>query len=189
MATLVKPLAGGAVAAASGAPLQGRVRAGKSSARLWWRGQGVRVRGPAGENVASGRGVRLVVRAAESEGLGSAADAGGNSVVLEVMSLPEEPDTEGIGNAGAVTRKPSPLQKGGSLTGTAAEGKAPAASTLGKVSPLSTVGAFDDPRWKNGTWDISMFTQDGKTNWDAVIDAGTRAARFSSPSAFASLGD
>lgn len=117
---------------------------------------------------------RFVVRAADSEGLGSAADAGGNSVVLEVMALPEEPDTEGIGNAAPKTRKPSPLQKGGSLFDERKDGKAPAAATLGKASPLSTIGAFDDPRWKNGTWDISMFTQDGKTNWDAVIDAGMK---------------
>lgn len=115
----------------------------------------------------------MVTRAADSElGLGSAADAGGNSVVLEVASLPEEPETEGIGNVAAAKKKPGPLERGGSLSGEAAAGKAPAAATLGKVSPLTSMGKFDDPRWKNGTWDISMFTQDGKTDWDAVIDAG-----------------
>eukprot|EP00850_Spirogloea_muscicola_P015170 SM000114S24133 [mRNA] locus=s114:121990:124455:- [translate_table: standard] len=30
---------------------------------------------------------------------------------------------------------------------------------------------FSDPRWKNGTWDLVQFTTDGKTQWDAVIDA------------------
>jgi hypothetical protein len=118
-----------------------------------------------------GQRARLVVRAAESEGLGSAADAGGNSVVLEVDSLPEEPETEGIGNVVKKPKKPSPLERGGSLTGAAAAGKAPAAATLGKNS--LTLGAFEDPRWKNGTWDISQFTLDGKVDWDAVIDAGT----------------
>jgi hypothetical protein len=68
-------------------------------------------------------------------------------------------------------KKPSPLERGGSLTGAAAAGKAPAAATLGKNS--LTLGAFEDPRWKNGTWDISQFTLDGKVDWDAVIDAGT----------------
>jgi len=113
------------------------------------------------------------VRASEGEGLGGAADAGGNSVVLEVAALPEEPDTDGIGNVAPKTRKPSPLQKGGTLDDERKAGKAPAAATLGKENPLAAaLGAFDDPRWKNGTWDISMFAgQDGKTNWDAVIDA------------------
>ncbi|KAG0569939.1 hypothetical protein KC19_6G126900 [Ceratodon purpureus] len=123
------------------------------------------------------RGARLVVtRAAEGEqGLGSAADAGGNSVVLEVASLPEEPDTEGIGNVaapvGAGKKKPGPLERGGSLSGEAAAGKAPSAATLGKTSPALSAGKFEDPRWKNGTWDISMFAVDGKTDWNAVIDA------------------
>jgi len=114
------------------------------------------------------------VRASEGEGLGGAADAGGNSVVLEVAALPEEPDTDGIGNVAPKTRKPSPLQKGGTLDDERKAGKAPAAATLGKENPLAAaLGAFDDPRWKNGTWDISMLAgQDGKTNWDAVIDAG-----------------
>lgn len=116
-------------------------------------------------------GARFVVRASDSEGLGSAADAGGNSVVLEVLALPEEPETEGIGNGALKTRKPSPLQKGGTLDDDRKEGKAPAAATLGNVFSLASSGAFDDPRWKNGTWDISMFMKDGKTNWDAVIDA------------------
>jgi hypothetical protein len=116
-------------------------------------------------------GARFMVWASDSDGLGSAADAGGNSVVLEVLALPEEPETEGIGNVAFKTRKPSPLQKGGTLDDERKKGKAPAAATLGKVSPLDSSGAFDDPRWKNGTWDIAMFTMDGKTNWDAVIDA------------------
>jgi hypothetical protein len=124
------------------------------------------------------RAVRLVVKASETEGFGSAADAAGNSVVQEVASLPEEAETEGISSTVSssstpASRKPSPLQKGGTLDGKEAAGKAPAAATLGKVSPLATSsGKFDDPRWKNGTWDISMFAgADGKTDWDAVIDA------------------
>ena len=160
MASLAKPTAGAPAAVSAGAalPLRGTQLRGVVA----WRRPG----SPGGAG-------RLVVRASESEGLGSAADAGGNSVVLEVAALPEEPDTEGIGNAATKARKPSPLQKGGSLSGEAAAGKAPAAATLGKVSPVLFLGEFDDPRWKNGTWDISMFTQDGKTDWDAVIDAGT----------------
>ena len=31
---------------------------------------------------------------------------------------------------------------------------------------------FENPKWKNGTWDIQQFTKDGKVDWDAVIDSG-----------------
>lgn len=160
MATFAKPLGGTTVAgatAAIGSTLPGRAPA-QLRVSIIRRVNGAR---------------RFRVRASDSDGLGSVADAGGNSVVLEVAALPEEPDTEGIGNAALKARKPSPLQKGGTLDDERKEGKAPAAATLGKVSPLAeSSGAFDDPRWKNGTWDLAMFTKDGKTNWDAVIDAG-----------------
>lgn len=130
------------------------------------------------------KAVRFVVRAAEEDGTFPAEGAEGNSVVAEVAMLAEEPDTDGVGNdaasasASASTsnkvRKASPLQKGGTLDGKQAEGKDPSAATLGKTSPLAAIaeGKFNDPRWRAGTWDISQFTKDGKTNWDAVIDAG-----------------
>lgn len=31
---------------------------------------------------------------------------------------------------------------------------------------------FLDERWKNGTWDLNMFVQDGKMDWDGLIVAG-----------------
>jgi len=34
------------------------------------------------------------------------------------------------------------------------------------------VKKFQDPKWVNGTWDLKQFQKDGKTDWDAVIDAG-----------------
>jgi len=34
------------------------------------------------------------------------------------------------------------------------------------------VSKFGDPRWISGTWDLKQFQKDGKTDWDAVIDAG-----------------
>uniref|UniRef100_A0A7S2X9E7 Uncharacterized protein n=1 Tax=Lotharella oceanica TaxID=641309 RepID=A0A7S2X9E7_9EUKA len=40
--------------------------------------------------------------------------------------------------------------------------------------PIMSVqdGKFADYRWKEGTWDTTKFqTEDGKVNWDAVIDA------------------
>lgn len=42
-------------------------------------------------------------------------------------------------------------------------------AAAGDVMPVSK---FEDPRWVVGTWDLKQFEIDGKTNWDAVIDAG-----------------
>ncbi|XP_024379271.1 light-harvesting complex-like protein 3 isotype 1, chloroplastic [Physcomitrium patens] len=171
MATVTKPLAGAAVVpVARSVTLSAQAR---KSSQLWVASRRCLRRFRAVVNVES-RGARVVVRASADENFGSAADAGGNSIVLEVAALPEEPQTEGIGNVATTTsssRKPSPLARGGTLDGAQAEGKAPAAATLGKVSPLVSSGKFEDPRWKNGTWDLSQFTTDGKTDWDAIIDA------------------
>lgn len=90
--------------------------------------------------------------------------------------------TEGVGSVATKARKSSPLQKGGTLGGQAAEGKDPAPATLGKASPIAAFveGKFDDPRWQSGTWDVKKFTKDGKVDWDAVIDAGM--SNFETPS-------
>jgi hypothetical protein len=72
------------------------------------------------------------------------------------------------------------LSKGGTLTGAAAAGKAPADATLGKAPALTAMGKFQDPRWKDGNWDLAQFTVDGKTDWDAVIDAGKVLVKVSS---------
>ncbi|GAB2296400.1 hypothetical protein Dimus_030520 [Dionaea muscipula] len=37
---------------------------------------------------------------------------------------------------------------------------------------------FEDARWANGTWDLKQFEKDGKTNWDAVIDAEARRRKW-----------
>ena len=31
---------------------------------------------------------------------------------------------------------------------------------------------FTDKRWKNGTWDLNMFVQNGKMDWEGVIVEG-----------------
>lgn len=73
-------------------------------------------------------------------------------------------------------RQPSPLEKGGTLSGEASRGKdaGPAAKKAVEGAPAAEQAgsAFDDPRWVNGTWDLQQFTRsDGKVDWDAVIDA------------------
>ena len=77
-------------------------------------------------------------------------------------------------------RKPSPLQRGGTLQGTAAAGKdasdkfkALAAGSAEQGPVLQIVdNRFTDYRWTDGRWDFTYFKDaQGNTNWDAVIDA------------------
>ncbi|XP_057477797.1 light-harvesting complex-like protein 3 isotype 1, chloroplastic [Actinidia eriantha] len=37
---------------------------------------------------------------------------------------------------------------------------------------------FVDSRWVGGTWDLKQFVKDGKTDWDAVIDAEVRRRKW-----------
>lgn len=41
-----------------------------------------------------------------------------------------------------------------------------------KAEELAPPPKFKDPRWVGGTWDLKQFLKDGKTDWDAVLDAG-----------------
>eukprot|EP00877_Chromochloris_zofingiensis_P014324 jgi/Chrzof1/9145/Cz03g37170.t1 len=77
-------------------------------------------------------------------------------------------------------RKPAPLERGGTLSGTAAAGKD--AGTKAKQMVAGSVqsgtflqiqdGRFVDDRWTNGRWDLSQFLNSkGEQDWDAVIDA------------------
>ncbi len=132
------------------------------------------------ESPLSRRSSRVSARAQEEELLGSAAAASGDSIVGEVAVLAEEAETEGVAaSLAAKSRKPSALQKGGTLEGREAEGKDPSLATLQKQTKstaTSTGEKFTDSRWVAGTWDIAQFTDgNGKVDWDAVIDAGNNA--------------
>lgn len=50
--------------------------------------------------------------------------------------------------------------------------------SLPKAPEVEVVTTFENPKWVNGTWDLTQFQKDGKTDWDAVIDAG-QASFFS----------
>ena len=73
-------------------------------------------------------------------------------------------------------RKPSPLERGGTLSGAEAAGKA-AAAVVGGAAPSTRLaivgGRFVDDRWANGRWTLSKFAdaRTGNTDWDLVIDA------------------
>ncbi|KAL5724056.1 hypothetical protein ACHQM5_007366 [Ranunculus cassubicifolius] len=37
---------------------------------------------------------------------------------------------------------------------------------------------YENPKWVGGTWDLKQFNKDGKTDWDAVIDAEVRRRKW-----------
>ncbi|GAB4834642.1 hypothetical protein Ancab_032905 [Ancistrocladus abbreviatus] len=55
---------------------------------------------------------------------------------------------------------------------------APPAATAVEGEGEKVVKKFQDPRWVNGTWDLTQFEKDGKTDWDAVIDAEARRRKW-----------
>ncbi|KAH7314820.1 hypothetical protein KP509_21G022000 [Ceratopteris richardii] len=108
--------------------------------------------------------ILLRARGNDSSLSSSAARASSDSTVTQV-ALEEDLETTSTG-------KPSALDKGGVLTAAKAAAKNPSSAPSEKPSPLfNAAEPFSDARWKNGTWDLQHFTEDGKINWDAVIDA------------------
>ncbi|WJZ82555.1 hypothetical protein VitviT2T_002305 [Vitis vinifera] len=66
-----------------------------------------------------------------------------------------------------------------------AEEKAPEAAVLDSqpngaaaAGDVVLVTKFEDLKWVGGTWDLKQFETDGKTNWDAVIDAEVRRRKW-----------
>ncbi|PKI39464.1 hypothetical protein CRG98_040140 [Punica granatum] len=37
-----------------------------------------------------------------------------------------------------------------------------------------TTPKFEDERWKKGTWDLNMFVENGRVDWDGIIVAAKR---------------
>lgn len=131
-------------------------------------------------------GVSSVVKAEDS-------GTGGANAVIEVKgseSGESSVDSSGItgeksaekAEEASKSRKPSPLERGGTLTGAEAKGKDPSpAAVLGINSSSYTSnvnGKFEDLRWENGTWNLQQFIKDGKVDWDAVIDAEVRRRKW-----------
>ncbi|KAI4315198.1 hypothetical protein L6164_028032 [Bauhinia variegata] len=84
----------------------------------------------------------------------------------------------GIGtSASAATAvEPSIEQSAPQPSPTAPEKLEKSAGTNGSVAATTkkeeVVSNFQDPKWVGGTWDLKQFQKNGKTDWDAVIDAG-----------------
>nr|GMD78707.1 light-harvesting complex-like protein 3 isotype 2, chloroplastic [Ipomoea batatas] len=53
----------------------------------------------------------------------------------------------------------------------------PASVAAGAPAP-EVVSKFRDPRWVGGSWELSQFQRDGKTNWDGVIDAEVKRRKW-----------
>nr|GMD76708.1 light-harvesting complex-like protein 3 isotype 2, chloroplastic [Ipomoea batatas] len=53
----------------------------------------------------------------------------------------------------------------------------PASVVAGAPAP-EVVRKFRDPRWVGGSWELSQFQTDGKTNWDGVIDAEVKRRKW-----------
>ena len=121
------------------------------------------------------------------DGDGAAADAVASTLLaLLDPSVPSEAEADDAAAAAdaaeaaseaaaaeTTTKKaPGPLQRGGTLDGDKAAGKD--AGSAAKTGALFANGTqeWSDPRWKNGTWDLTQFKlASGETDWDAVIDA------------------
>eukprot|EP01018_Ginkgo_biloba_P016495 Gb_05189 [translate_table: standard] len=125
------------------------------------------------------RNSRVVMKAEENgTGIGSVGLAEGNGtrvgpVGTDVATLEQKEETP-------KSKRVSPLEKGGTLTGNEAMGKDPSPAALGMMSSSlsDSNGKFEDARWKNGTWNLQQFTKDGKVDWDAVIDAEVRRRKW-----------
>ncbi|KAK4747417.1 hypothetical protein SAY87_014003 [Trapa incisa] len=92
-----------------------------------------------------------------------------SSVILAAASG----DNGGSGVAISVAEQPPKVE--------AANGSVAAASASAsgeEEASVAVLNSFKDPRWVNGTWKLKQFEKDGKTDWDAVIDAEVRRRKW-----------
>ncbi|XP_062073870.1 light-harvesting complex-like protein 3 isotype 1, chloroplastic [Humulus lupulus] len=47
-----------------------------------------------------------------------------------------------------------------------------------KTPEVEVVSLFENPKWINGTWDLTQFQNNGKTDWEAVIDAEAKRRKW-----------
>ncbi|KAJ0970719.1 hypothetical protein J5N97_018678 [Dioscorea zingiberensis] len=93
------------------------------------------------------------------------------------LSLARSSDANGAGVVGVVEEKvqtreaEKKVEESGE--GLGSNGAAAAAAAVVEAPPK-----FKDPRWVGGTWDLTQFRKDGKTDWDAVIDAEARRRKW-----------
>lgn len=92
------------------------------------------------------------------------------------MFLARSSDANGAGVVAAVEDKVETKEvekESGEGLGSNGAAAATAAAVVIEEPPK-----FKDPRWVGGTWDLKQFGKDGKTDWDAVIDAGEDFSMF-----------
>lgn len=102
---------------------------------------------------------RTQIRASEN-GAGPAGGAAAAAVAEE--KVPEK--EESVSRVGVASSAPPPVA--------VEEPKVEAFGSVNGAAGVVEAPVFKDKRWVGGTWDLARFEKDGKTNWDAVIDAG-----------------
>uniref|UniRef100_A0A5B7A4M4 Uncharacterized protein n=1 Tax=Davidia involucrata TaxID=16924 RepID=A0A5B7A4M4_DAVIN len=86
-----------------------------------------------------------------------------------------------MGSAVTVGEKVEQKVPDASVTDSQPKSESVEASLGTNGSPAAAVKAvtnFEDPRWVEGTWDLKQFQNDGKTNWDTVIDAEVKRRKW-----------
>ncbi|OWM88327.1 light-harvesting complex-like protein 3 isotype 2, chloroplastic [Punica granatum] len=84
--------------------------------------------------------------------------------------------SDGNGGAGVAVSVAEEQPKAEAANGPVAAASASAVETEEEAAVV--LNSFKDPRWVNGTWELKQFEKDGKTDWDAVIDAEARRRKW-----------
>lgn len=97
----------------------------------------------------------------------------GPKIPFILLSLPKSSTDNGAGISAAVEEL-KPEENVAQNSGSAAEAEETSLAPKVAVADADVKldSKFVEPRWIGGTWDLKQFQKDGKTDWDAVIDAG-----------------
>lgn len=104
---------------------------------------------------------RTQIRASEN----GAGPAGGAAAAVVEEKLPEKEEV--VSQVEVASSTPPPV---------ALEPKVETVESVNGAAGVVEAPVFKDKRWVGGTWDLAQFEKDGKTDWDAVIDAGSIVA-------------
>ncbi|XP_074374543.1 light-harvesting complex-like protein 3 isotype 1, chloroplastic [Apium graveolens] len=78
----------------------------------------------------------------------------------------------------ATKQAAAPIESAKSLNLDDKSGEVEAQVAINKDTEDAHEPEFFDARWKEGTWDLNMFVNKGKMDWDSVISAEARRRKF-----------